>query len=128
MKHTLLTALVALITFTAAGGLHAQVAGTTTLAVAQLDVVASGWSAKRQVLGKPVYNEDGDRVGKIDDLVIAPDTSVSFVIIGAEGFVGLKRHHVAIPVDQLSEQAGHFVLPGATKAAIKALPSFAYAQ
>jgi hypothetical protein len=53
---------------------------------------------------------------------------VSFVIIGAGGFVGLKRHEVAIPVEQLSERNAVIVLPGATKAAIKALPSFEYAK
>ena len=44
------------------------------------------------------------------------------------GFVGLKRHQVAIPVAQLQERDGSFVLPGATKAAIKALPAFEYAK
>jgi len=35
------------------------------------------------------------------DLIIAPDTSVSFVVVGAGGFVGLGKHDVAIPVNQL---------------------------
>ena len=56
MKRSFVIALFAL---TVVASAHAQVAGTTTLVVATLDVVASGWSAKRQVLGKPVYNEDG---------------------------------------------------------------------
>ena len=66
--------------------------------------------------------------GKIDDLIIAPDTAVSFVIVGAGGFVGLGKHDVAIPVTQLKQQDGKFVLPGATKEAIKALPKFEYAR
>ena len=127
MKRSFVIALVAL-TALAAAAARAQVAGTTTVGVATLDVVASGWSAKRQILGKPVYNEDGAEVGKIDDLVIAPDTAVSFVIISAGGFVGLNRHRVAVPVEQLTEREGRFLLPGATKAAIKALPPFDYAH
>ena len=71
-------------------------------------------------MGQSVYNEQNQRVGKIDDLIIAPDTAVSFVIVGAGGFVGLGRHDVAIPVSQLKQQNGKFVLPGATKEAIKA--------
>jgi sporulation protein YlmC with PRC-barrel domain len=98
------------------------------VAVEELKAVALGWSAKKQVLGQSVYNEQKQRVGKIDDLIIAPDTAVSFVIVGAGGFVGLGRHDVAIPVSQLKQQDGKFVLPGATKEAIKALPHFEYAR
>jgi len=90
--------------------------------------VALGWSVKKQILGQYVYNEQNQRVGKIDDLIIAPDTAVSFVIVGAGGFVGLGRHDVAIPVTQLKQQDGKFLLPGATKDAIKALPKFEYAR
>ena len=80
MKRSFLIALAAL-TGLAAAAASAQVAGTTTLGVATLEVAASGWSAKRQIIGKPVYNEDGAEVGTIDDLVVARDTAVSFVII-----------------------------------------------
>ena len=108
----------------------AQVAGSTTVGVAveEIKAVALGWSVKRQILGQAVYNEQQQRVGKIDDLIIAPDTAVSFVIVGAGGFVGLGKHDVAIPVTQLKQQDGKFVLPGATKEAIKALPKFEYAR
>ena len=113
-----------------AGPASAQVAGSTRLGVAveQISAVALGWSAKTQVLGKAVYNEQNQRVGTIDDLIIAPDTAVSFVIIGAGGFVGIGRHDVLIPVEQLKQQDKKFVLPGATKEAIKALPKFEYAK
>ena len=108
----------------------AQVAGSTRLGVAveQTRAIALGWSAKKQVLGQAVYNEQNQRVGTIDDLVIAPDSAVSFVIIGAGGFVGLGRHDVLIPVEQLKQQGNKFILPGATKEAIKALPKFEYAK
>ena len=108
----------------------AQVAGSTTLGVAveEMKAVALGWSVRKQILGQSVYNEQKQRVGKIDDLIIAPDTAVSFVIVGAGGFVGLGRHDVAIPVTQVKQQDGKFVLPGATKDAIKALPKFEYAR
>src|SRR6266700_5088793 len=53
----------------------AQVAGSTSLGVTaeELRAVAIGWSAKKQVLGKTVYNENNEKVGAIDDLIIAPD-------------------------------------------------------
>src|SRR5690349_20653136 len=55
-----------------------------------------GWSAKRSFLGKAVYNENNQKVGTITDLIVAPDTSLAYVVIGAGGFVGLGRHNVAV--------------------------------
>ena len=129
MKTSVMVISIALLA-AVAGPAGAQVAGSTRLGVTveQTSAIAVGWSAKKRVLGQPVYNEQNQRVGIIDDLVIAPGSAVSFVIIGAGGFVGLGRHDVLIPVEQLTQQDNKFVLPGATKEAIKALPKFEYAK
>jgi sporulation protein YlmC with PRC-barrel domain len=108
-----------------------QVVGSTQLGVAMAELrdVTTGWSAKRQVLGKTVYNDSGDGIGKVDDIIVAPDKAVSYAIIGAGGFLGMGRHDVAIPVSQLKQQSdGKFVLAGATKDALKAMPPFEYAN
>jgi len=130
MKRLGLVALSCVILLASAGDAAAQIAGSTRLGVTveEMRAVAVGWSAKKQILRQPVYNEQTQKVGTIDDLIIAPDTSVSFVIVGAGGFVGLGKHDVAIPVTQLKQQDGKFILPGATKDAIKALPKFEYAR
>jgi sporulation protein YlmC with PRC-barrel domain len=107
----------------------AQVAGSTLLGVAAAEMreVTLGWSAKRQVLGKAVYNDKNQVIGKIDDVIIAPDKAVSYAIIGAGGFLGVDRHDVAIPVSQIQLQDGKLVLPGASKQALEAQPNFEYA-
>lgn len=106
------------------------VAGTSTLGVAAAEVqaVATGWSLKKSVLGKSVYNEEGKVVGKIDDVIVAPDKAVSYAIIGAGGFLGMGKHDVAIPVNQFRLENNKITLPGATKDALKALPKFEYAK
>jgi sporulation protein YlmC with PRC-barrel domain len=93
-----------------------------------MEAVFVGWSAKKDLLGKPVVNEMNEQIGKIDDLIIRPDTAVSYAIIGVGGFLGLARHDVAIPMEQIKLQKGALVLPGATKEALKALPPFQYAR
>ena len=107
-----------------------QVVGSTQLGVAYAELldVTSGWSTKRQVLGKKVFNDRGETVGKIDDIIVAPDKAVSYAIVGAGGFLGVGRHDVAIPVNQLKEDNGRFILAGGSKDAIKALPEFEYAR
>ncbi len=53
---------------------------------------------------------------------------MSYAIVGAGGFLGVGKHDIAIPASQLKQQDGKFVLPGASKEAIKALPKFEYAR
>ena len=111
------------------GYAQAQVAGSSLIGVAAAEMreVTFGGSAKRQVLGKAVYNDKSEPIGKIDDIIIAPDKAVSYAIIGAGGFLGVDRHDVAIPVSQIKLQDGKLVLPGASKEALEATPNFEYA-
>jgi sporulation protein YlmC with PRC-barrel domain len=108
----------------------APVAGGAVLGVTvnEIVVLANGWSAKKQILGHDVYNDKNEKVGKVYDIIIAPDKAVSFGIIQAGGFLGIDRHDVAIPVNQFKIQGGKIVLPGATKDVIKAMPEFQYAK
>ena len=109
---------------------HAQVAGTTLLGVTvtELQEVAKGWSVKHTILGQPVYNDNKERVGTVDDLIVTPEKAISYAIVNAGGFLGLAKHNVAIPVSQLKLIDNKLVLPGATKEALKASPEFQYAQ
>jgi hypothetical protein len=75
-----------------------------------------------------VYNDKNERVGEVEDIIIAPDKAVSYAIVGAGGFLGLGKHDVAIPVNQFKINDGKFVLAGATKDKRKAMPEFEYAR
>ena len=134
MKKNLSSVALAAITFFGAlciaGPAAAQVAGGTTIvdtSVTESTTLAMGWSVKKTLLGKTIYNEAGVKVGKVEDLIISPDKNVSYVIVGAGGFVGIGRHDVAIPVTQIQDKAGKLVMAGATKDSIKAMPEFTYA-
>jgi hypothetical protein len=110
--------------------LQAQVAGSTLLAVSVTEAreVADGWSAKHQILGHAVFNDQNEKIGAVDDIIVAPDKSVTYAIIGAGGFLGVARHNVAIRVNQLTLDGDKLVLPGATKEALKQAPEFEYAR
>lgn len=87
-----------------------QTAGSSlvSVSVAELRDVATGWSAKKQILGK--------------------DVSLSYAIVGVGGFLGIGEHNVAVPVSKFKQQMGKITLAGATKDALKAAPKFEYAQ
>jgi sporulation protein YlmC with PRC-barrel domain len=124
------TLLLASIALTAPAVSHAQVAGSTTVgvSVAEMRDVATGWSAKRTILGQSIYNDKSERVGSVDDIIVAPDKAVSYVIVNAGGFLGLAKHDVAVPVSQLKLVDNKLVLAGATKDSLKASPEFEYAR
>lgn len=109
------------------------VAGTAKLGVvvAEMEAVIAGWSVKNDMLRKPVYNDTKDRIGTISDIIVAPNANASlpaatFAIIGVGGFLGIAKHDVAIPMEQLRLRGGRLELAGATKEALKALPEFKY--
>jgi len=105
------------------------VGGTSTIeaSITESTKLAMGWSVKKTLMGKTIYNDAGQKVGKVDDLIISPDKNVSYVIVGAGGFVGIGKHEVAVPVTQIQDKAGKLVMAGATKDTIKAMPEFTYA-
>ena len=104
-----------------AGSIHL---GTS---VEETRAVAVGYRASK-LIGAKVYNDKNQNIGKIGDLVVKPDGTLSLAVVDVGGFLGVGRHQVAIPVDQFAEVTPKVVLPGATKEALKQLPQFQYAK
>ena len=128
MRNKFMGALAALVVVTGAASARAQVAGSALLSVGVMEVreIANGLSVKKQILGEEVLNENGETVGRITDVIVAPNASVSYAIVGAGGFLGVRRHDVAIPVGLFNVSGVRPVLRGATREAIKAMPAFEY--
>ena len=129
MKRAVLISLAGVVLMIGATPSAAQVAGSTVLgvSVAELRDVMDGWSAKRQIIGQSVYNDKQERIGTVEDIIISPDKTVSYGIVGAGGFLGFDRRDVAIPVKQFNMTDGKLVLPGATKETLREMPPFEYA-
>ena len=130
MSKLLLVALCAVAGLAPIRSAAAQVAGATTIGVTveEMKLVVLGWSAKRQLLGHDVYNDRNQKIGKVDDIIVSPKRTVSHAIIGVGVFLGLVKKDVAIPMDQLQLVNNRFILKGATKDALLAMPAFEYAK
>jgi sporulation protein YlmC with PRC-barrel domain len=128
MKIMLLIAILGLMLTATAGDAGAPVAGVVTLGTTMevTQAIAVGHRASK-LIGAPVYNEQEERIGSIDDLIISPDRAVSFAVVSVGGFLGLGGRLVAIPVEQLRAEKDRLILPGATKEALTKLPEFKYA-
>ena len=130
MKNTILLAALMLAGLqTISLNAYAEVVGASVIGVTVSEVaeIATGWSVKKSIMGKTIYNEKGDKIGSVDDLIIAPNKTLSYAIIGAGGFLGMGKYDVAIPVTQINEVNGKMELKGATKESIKLMPKFEYA-
>ena len=131
MQQHMVVAVMASVMWALVGGTAlGQVAGSTTLGVTvdEQKVLAVGWSAKKSILDKAVYNSSNEKIGEVEDLIITPEKAVSYAIVGVGGFLGMAQHDVAIPVGQLKREGDKLLLPGATKEGLKALPKFEYAK
>ena len=92
-------------------------------------VIAKGWSVKKDILSKDVFTDEGkEKVGTIEDIIVTPDKNFSYAVISTGGFLGIAKHDVVVPVNQLKVVGKRIVLPGATKETVKALPEFKYVE
>jgi sporulation protein YlmC with PRC-barrel domain len=81
------------------------------------------------IIGSSIYNDNGDVVGTIDDLVISSEnTKTPYVAILIGGFLGTTSHLIAVPYDNLRLYNSKIVLTDATKDGLKAFPEFKYAS
>ena len=106
---------------------NAPVAGVVPLGVTvEADaLLAQGWRASK-LLHTEVYNDQNQRIGRVEDFIVSPDDKVSVAVIDVGGFLGIGAHRVAIPFSQLSADTKKVVVKGATKEALRKLPEFKY--
>ena len=91
-----------------------------------VDAITTGYRASR-LLGAGVFNDTGEQVGSVNEVVVGSDLRVGVAIISVGGFLGVGSRLVAIPADRFERNAsGDIVLPGATKKALSDLPEFKY--
>lgn len=82
----------------------------------------TGWSAKDDIMGKSVFNENDEKIGDVDDIVISSDGQTMYLLIGAGGFLGMGSKNVAVPFDRFERRDDRMLLSGYSKEQLKALP------
>jgi sporulation protein YlmC with PRC-barrel domain len=97
------------------------------LVVVDVVSVAKGYRVT-ELIGKSVLNDKNDKIGSLDDIIIAKEDRVLFAIIQVGGFLGIGSKLVAVPYKslQISDDASKIMLPGASKDQLKNLPEFHY--
>ena len=102
--------------------------GSTILALDVDLVAATGYRASK-LLGSTIYNDHGEKIGKLEDFIVGSDHKASVAIISVGGFLGMGARMAGVPAAAFESNAqSQTVLPGATKDVLKALPQFRYAE
>jgi hypothetical protein len=80
-----------------------------------------------KLTGSGITNEKNEKIGTIDDFVIARNRSL-FAVLQVGGFLGVGGHLVAVPYDSLviDDEGSKIQLPGASKDELKKLTEFKY--
>jgi sporulation protein YlmC with PRC-barrel domain len=61
------------------------------------------WRAS-QLDGVDVYNQNNERIGEVDDVLVDKSGKVEAVVIGVGGFLGIGERNVAVPFNALQWQ------------------------
>ena len=74
------------------------------------------WRSSKLV-GATVYNDQGDSIGTIDDLLIGDDGKISSAVVSVGGFVGLGSKLVEVPFSQLRFEQSRTTTPAVSPTA-----------
>ena len=79
-----------------------------------------------KIIGASVSSDNKDKIGSVDDIILTDGNKATVAIISVGGFLGIGSKLIAVPFEQLDRTGDGFVLSGATKDALNAMPSFQY--
>ncbi len=132
-----------------AGGTGLAVAQTTAPATSAQTTTANGslqmshnaWRSTK-LDGATVYNDQGNNIGTIDDMLLDSQGKVSNVVLSVGGFLGMGSRYVEVPFSKLKFEPSKgnnatagtavkngdysIVLPGVTKDALGKMTAFTY--
>jgi sporulation protein YlmC with PRC-barrel domain len=93
----------------------------------------SGEVRASKLVGASVYNDNNEKIGSVDDLVLGKDNKADVVIVSVGGFLGMGSKLIAVQYTQIklgdtknASSTNKVVMPGATKESLKAQPEFNY--
>jgi sporulation protein YlmC with PRC-barrel domain len=109
----------------------AQTVANPNLTIASVKM-EGGFFRTTKLIGMAVYNDQQQKIGAIDDLLVKEGNHIVMAVVSVGGFLGLGSKLVAIPYEQLhldindQDKAGKMTLSGATKDTLNAMPTFTY--
>jgi sporulation protein YlmC with PRC-barrel domain len=73
---------------------------TADKAAAMYEMKPGQWRATK-LAGVAVYNNNNEKIGDVNELIVARDGKMEAVVIGVGGFLGMGEHLAAVPFDKV---------------------------
>lgn len=112
-----------LVALAIAGAVPALAAGNITIVSGAESGAAL--SADR-LLGAPVANRGGERLGEVEDLVLGTDGTARYIVIAVGGVIDIGNKRVAVPYREATLTDEGTVVYDATRAELAAAPALRY--
>jgi sporulation protein YlmC with PRC-barrel domain len=75
-------------------------AATTTTSSSSKLMLKGNWRASK-LMGLDVYNDNNEKLGDVNEIILDKSGKVAAVVIGVGGFLGMGEHDVAVSMDKL---------------------------
>ena len=83
------------------GAAYAAETATTDRSNINTAVHKEGQWRSSKLIGVNVYNDNNDKIGDIQELIVDKSGKVDTVVLGVGGFLGMGEHYVAVPIEKL---------------------------
>ena len=81
-------------------------------------------------IGASVYNDQNQKVGSVDDVLVpgtsSANTADATAVISVGGFLGMGSKLVTVPYSKLQVANDKVIMPGASKSALNGMPTYHY--
>ncbi len=87
-----------------------------------------GAASVDQLMNRTVVGSDGERIGKVTDVILGPDGHAQLLVIQSGGFLGIGGKTVAADIALADVQPGEdsIKLRDMTQASVRDMPEFQY--
>lgn len=87
-----------------------------------------GTASVEQLMDRTVVGSDGEKIGKVTDVILGPDGQAQLLVVQSGGFLGIGGKDIAVDLGLAQFQAGEDTIKvqDLTQASVRDMPEFQY--
>jgi sporulation protein YlmC with PRC-barrel domain len=79
-----------------------------------------------RVIGMPVYNENHEKIGTVDDILLPANGGEVTAVLSVGGFLGVGVKMINVPLSHVHFEPNHPPMMPASKPALMSMPKYSY--
>lgn len=79
-----------------------------------------------RLIGMTVFNDQGDRIGKVEDVLLAPGSGEPRLVLSVGEYLGQQDRLVAVPLSHVKLEGAQPMMAGATKQQLARMPVYLF--